>query len=113
MTTQLTKDTERLRAKLLKYRKEIRKEFNEARVDRAYLFGSVARGDARSDSDIDIYVDYLDIKTSKIMLTTGRLMVNLRSIIGVKVDVITEVVVSPEIMENVRKDMVSLESICS
>jgi uncharacterized protein len=34
------------------------REFKRLGVDRLYLFGSTARGDARADSDVDLFFDY-------------------------------------------------------
>lgn len=38
-------------------REQLRRFFAAYPVDRAYVFGSFARGEARPDSDLDILVD--------------------------------------------------------
>ncbi|MEA3548783.1 MAG: nucleotidyltransferase family protein [Thermodesulfobacteriota bacterium] len=60
-------------------------EFHGARNIR--VFGSVARGEAGRDSDIDFLVD-LDLGRS--LLDLGGLLVDLEQLLGRKVDVVTE-----------------------
>ena len=49
------------------------------------LFGSRARGDARSDSDVDFLVD---MPSGCSLLDVARLMMDLQDILGCKVDVV-------------------------
>ncbi|MBI5566653.1 MAG: nucleotidyltransferase family protein [Chloroflexi bacterium] len=51
------------------------------------LFGSVARGEARSDSDIDVLVDF---EPGRNLLDRVGLMQDLEDLLGRKVDVVTE-----------------------
>ncbi len=51
------------------------------------VFGSVACGDARADSDVDFLVD---IETGRSLLDLGGLLVDLQVVLGRSVDVITE-----------------------
>jgi len=56
-------------------------------VVKAYLFGSQVRGEAASDSDIDMLVE-LDY-TQKIGLRFVRMQVELEEILGKKVDLVS------------------------
>ena len=51
------------------------------------VFGSVARGDADPDSDIDFLVN---IESGRSLLDLGSLLMDLQDLLGRKVDVVTE-----------------------
>lgn len=51
------------------------------------VFGSVARGEARPDSDLDLLVD---LEPGRNLLDLGGLLMDLEESLGVQVDVITE-----------------------
>lgn len=65
------------------------------------LFGSVARGGARSDSDADFLVD---LDRGRSLLDLGGLLMDLESILGRKVDVVTPAGLRPRVRESVLKD---------
>ncbi len=51
------------------------------------IFGSVARGEASKNSDIDLLVE---LEQGRSLLDQARLMVELEDLLGRKVDVVTE-----------------------
>jgi predicted nucleotidyltransferase len=51
------------------------------------IFGSVARGDATEDSDLDLIVRF---DPGRSLLDHGGLIMDLRELLGIKVDVIDE-----------------------
>ena len=51
------------------------------------VFGSVARGEARADSDIDFLVD---LEPGRSLLALGGLLMDLRALLGREVDLVTE-----------------------
>jgi predicted nucleotidyltransferase len=51
------------------------------------VFGSVARGDADRESDIDFLVE---LEAGRSLLDLGRLQMELESLLGCRVDVVTE-----------------------
>jgi predicted nucleotidyltransferase len=65
------------------------------------VFGSVARGDADNNSDIDFLVD-LDCGRS--LLDLGGLLMDLQRLLGRPVDVITEKGLRPRIRERVLRE---------
>ena len=55
---------------------------------RAWLFGSCSRGEERSDSDIDILVDY-DYSRGRVSLfKMGGMLMDLSDLLGRKVDLV-------------------------
>jgi predicted nucleotidyltransferase len=69
------------------------------------VFGSVARGEARPDSDIDLLVE---LDPDRSLLDHAALMIELESFLGRKVDVATERGMRPHIREKIMHDAVPL-----
>ena len=72
---------------------------------RVRIFGSVARGDARSDSDIDFLVD---LEPGRSLLDLGGLLMDLRTLLDRDVDVITEAGLKSRIKERVLQEAIPL-----
>jgi hypothetical protein len=65
------------------------------------VFGSVARGEARPDSDIDFLVN---LEENRSLLDLARLLRELQTLLDCKVDVMTEAGLHPRIRPQVLKD---------
>lgn len=75
-------------------------------VDKAYLFGSYARGEAKSNSDIDIYCDKGNIKT---LIDQVELEEELESALNKEVDIIfTTSILDEYFKEQIKEDMIKL-----
>lgn len=72
---------------------------------RVRLIGSVARGEARPDSDVDLLVTWRD-GTS--LLDHAALKLELEGLLGRKVDIASDGWIKPSIRESVYRDAVSL-----
>ena len=72
---------------------------------RVRLIGSVARGEARSDSDVDLLVTWSE-GTS--LLDQAALMLELEKLLGRKVDIASDGWVKPAIRESVYRDAIAL-----
>ena len=72
-------------------------------IQRAYLFGSYARGEAGLDSDIDICIEKGRIRT---LLELSGFCQDLEEILRSKVDVITTTGLSTDFKEQIEKDMI-------
>lgn len=69
------------------------------------VFGSVARGDAGPDSDIDILVE---LEPGRSLLDHAALMLDLSDLLGCKVDVATDRGLRPRIRDRVLREAVPL-----
>jgi predicted nucleotidyltransferase len=69
------------------------------------LIGSVARGEARPDSDIDLLVTWSDGAS---LLDQAALMLELEALLGRKVDIASDGWVKPSIRESVYRDAIAL-----
>ena len=66
------------------------------------VFGSMARGEATEQSDIDLLVKF---SKGKGLLALVRLERLLSETLGRKVDLLTEAAISPYIRDNILKDL--------
>ncbi len=69
------------------------------------IFGSLARGETRPDSDVDILIT---LDPDRSLLDLIALKQDLEDLLGCKVDVVTEAAVSPYIRPQVLRDAVAL-----
>ena len=79
----------------------IRDYFVTQPVQRAWLFGSYARGEEREDSDVDILVDFDDHVG---LLKHVNIMYGLEDIIGKKVDLVTNGTLLPFAERTANRD---------
>lgn len=69
------------------------------------IFGSVARGEARADSDLDVLVD---MEPGSSLFDLGGLLMDLQDLLNRKVDVITENMLHWYVRDRVLKEAVPL-----
>jgi len=69
------------------------------------IFGSVARGEADSKSDIDLLVD---LEPGRSLFDLGGLLMDLQDLLGHKVDVVTERGLRERIREHVLREAIPL-----
>ena len=69
------------------------------------VFGSRTRGEAGTDSDVDILVE---LDTGRSLLDLVAIKQDLEDLLGCSVDVVTEAALSPYIREQVLKEAISL-----
>jgi uncharacterized protein len=80
-------------------------ELRDAGVMHLRVFGSVARGDNSSNSDIDLLADF-DRSRRLTLVTVGRLESRLADLLGVKVDLSSPEWMRESIRERVLKEAV-------
>lgn len=69
------------------------------------VFGSVARGDANETSDIDLLVK---LESGRSLMDLGGLLYDLRKLLSVEVDVVTERGLRPRIRDRVLHEAIPL-----
>jgi predicted nucleotidyltransferase len=74
-------------------------------VERAYLFGSYARGEATADSDIDLHIEKGKVTD---LFLLAEFNDALQEKLGVKVDVLTSGALSDDFFNEIRKEEVML-----
>lgn len=74
-------------------------------VTRVRVFGSVARGDQRPESDLDLLVDLLP---GRGLLDLVAVKQDLEEALGCQVDVVTEAAISPYLRETVLREATPL-----
>lgn len=69
------------------------------------VFGSVARGEARPDSDLDLLVE---LEPGRNLLDLGGLLMELQDLLGCQVDIVTEKGLRDRLRERVLKEAMPL-----
>jgi uncharacterized protein len=69
------------------------------------VFGSVARGDADERSDVDFLVD---LEQGRSLLDLGGLLMDLRELLGRRIDIMTERGLKARIRDRVLKEAIML-----
>ena len=72
---------------------------------RVRLFGSVARGEGRPESDVDFLVT---LEPGRSLLDLVAINQDLQDLLGCEVDVVTEAAISPYVRDEVLKEAVGL-----
>ena len=98
-TTTTTDVAEQVIATLRAHKRELR----QAGIRRLSLFGSVARGDAEPDSDVDLAAE-LDPEAHIGLFALGALERRLAELVGRKVDLLPEPVEKPRLRANIDRD---------
>jgi uncharacterized protein len=78
-------------------------ELRAAGIRHLSLFGSVARGEAGPDSDIDLAAEF-DRDTHITLIGLARLEFVLGDLLGRKVDLLTEPIQKPQVRANIDRD---------
>ena len=69
------------------------------------IFGSVARGEAGSESDLDVLVE---LEPGRSLMDHAGLILDLQELLGCQVDVVTEKGLRPRLRERILAEAVTL-----
>jgi predicted nucleotidyltransferase len=93
------------RDELISRREEILRIAKQRGARRVRVFGSVARGEENSGSDVDFLVDF---EPGRSLFDHGGLVMDLEELLGVKVDVLSERGLRTRFREGIEAEAVSL-----
>jgi len=85
---------------LSEHKEELRKKY---KIKKITIFGSYARGEQKERSDIDLIVDFEETPT---LIELLKMEDEIESLLGVKVDLLTEEGVSPFIKPYIKEVVV-------
>ncbi len=71
-------------------------------VSRVGVFGSMARGEASDQSDIDLLVEFSKRKSLLALVALER---RISAALGRKVDLLTEAAISPYLRDRIKRDL--------
>lgn len=94
---------------VLRHRKEIIQAAEKNGFTNVRVFGSVARGDANPDSDVDLMVDFIDqkgLRTNILDQVGGKQ--DIEDILGVKVDFIVEKSMHNHVRASTTREFIKL-----
>ena len=74
-------------------------------IARASVFGSIARGDANPDSDLDLLIEFEPGKTKGLFALAG-LQIELEEEMGQKVDLVFYDTIKPRLRESILRDQI-------
>lgn len=101
----LSRLTGPLGRRLLTHRRELRDVAARYRLGTPRVFGSVARGEDRVGSDVDLLID---VPTGVGLITLGRCRAELEEIIGAQVDLVPVSDLKPPVASRVLAEAVTL-----
>jgi predicted nucleotidyltransferase len=87
------------------HRAEVLEVLERHGIRNASVFGSVARGDDRHDSDLDLLVE---LPPNTGLLSVARIEAELESILEVTVDLVSANGLKPKVRSRVERDLVAL-----
>ncbi len=83
---------------IIKKLKELLKKYGVKKIE---IFGSYARGEPKSGSDLDIFVEFAKRKS---LLELVGIEQELEDALGIKVDLLTRASISPYLIERIEKE---------
>ena len=101
----VTRQSESLRAAIVCHRDALDAILARYAATNPRIFGSVARGDATPDSDIDLMVDLLPRRGNELLRVSG-IAEELSEVLGTRVDVVTASLLRCEVSSTALADLV-------
>jgi predicted nucleotidyltransferase len=92
-------------ARVLQTLREHQEELRNLGVRHASVFGSVARGENRPDSDVDVLIE-LDREHAMGLFEYSRLKLQIAGLIGTSADVVNRNALKPLLRENILNEAV-------
>jgi predicted nucleotidyltransferase len=103
----VTAESASLRTAITSHRDAVEAILDRYEASNPRLFGSVARGDATPDSDIDLLVDLLPGGGNELLRVSG-IAEELGQLLGTRVDVVAASLLRDEVAASARADSVAV-----
>jgi uncharacterized protein len=103
----LSPTSTRLRAALQQHKDSMTAILDSYGATNPRVFGSVARGDARENSDVDLLVDLLPGRGNELMRVAG-ISEELSMLLGVQIDVVADGLLRREVSATALADAVAV-----
>ena len=87
---------------IAKHRNQVREILERHRMGNPRIFGSTARGDDSDGSDLDILIE---APAGTTLYDLARIEIELESVLGCKVEVLTKGFLAPDVAESVESDL--------
>jgi predicted nucleotidyltransferase len=91
--------------RVLRHRAEIRRIVSNHGGSNPFLFGSVARGEARGDSDIDLLID---LGQGRTLFDLAAMRAELEDLLGVRIDVVATSGLEGDVRDEVLAEALAL-----
>jgi predicted nucleotidyltransferase/DNA-binding XRE family transcriptional regulator len=91
--------------RLLRHRRKVLSVAGDHGVRNVHVFGSVARGEDRPDSDVDLLVD---LPQGMGLFGLGRMRSELEGVLGARVDIVPSGDLKPDVKANVERELIAL-----
>jgi predicted nucleotidyltransferase len=104
---QPTPTSAKVRAALLRHRPQLVDVLDQYGATNVRMFGSVARGDAGEDSDLDLLVDLVPGRGNELLRVAG-LAEELSDILGLRVDVVAATLLRDEVSSTALADAIAV-----
>lgn len=89
-------------------KKIVQDYFKDKPVNKVYLFGSYARGDAKEDSDVDLIVEVDDTKKRLSLFGFLGLQLGIENFLNKKVDLVESHLFFPRVKVQAEKEKIIL-----
>ncbi len=96
-----------IRAAIMQQRTRVAEVLARYGATNLRMFGSVARGDAREDSDLDLLIDLVPGRGNELLRVAG-LSEELSDALGLRVDVVAETLLRGEVSSTALADAVAV-----
>jgi uncharacterized protein len=97
----------RVRAALMQHRPQVAEVLTRYGASNLRMFGSVARGDAGEDSDLDLLVDLVPGRGNELLRVAG-LAEELTDVLGLRVDVVAAALLRHEVSSTALADAIAV-----
>lgn len=87
------------------HKEELEKKYN---IKKLFVFGSIARGDSKDTSDVDIMVDFTDENEIPHGFEYIGMCLEIEKLLGGNVDVVRRTIIRAELKDRILKEAIQI-----